>query len=1345
MNNALLYIGGLLVVALAALSAVPYFVDWNSYRGMFEEEASRILGREVRVGGSVNLRFLPAPFVRFEKLRIADISGEGGTSLIRAESFTMWLSVPPLLKGVLEAHKVELKRPVIQLAIDASGAGNWRTLTINPGLLPFVPSDVALQSVRLTDGVVGLKGPNRVELAHLEAINGELMAEALEGPYRFKGTLQWNGEERGVRFATARQEANGDVRFKAAVEAAGTGNSYVFDGRASDLKGQPRLEGELAAKLALSLKLGAPSPEGDSAAVKPPVVLPQDFEERPAEVPPGPATDVARFGAPNLSALLPRRDGPEFDFRAKVKGSGSGIELSEIAVTLEHGGPPQLMTGSARMAWEERMRLEVALSSRWLDLDRIVDANSGAVPLEAARSMFEALAAMLPSEADTNATLEFDQVSLGGEALSGVRIAAARTNGPLELKELRAGLPGGSSLEIKGQLVTAAKARRFEGALALRGHSLLRFLGWGFRQQGTGDGRTDGTFALEGHLALAESVIELTDARAEFAGFPLAGEVKLGLGARKRLAVALEGPRLDAAQIRSGILGLGTVQAFLDGVEPDHAQDENKAGAAAKQRFLDPATADLALKLRVAELFDGGRTLRDVEAEFTMERGALSMPVLKFATPEGLVVEAEGEATEVLTRPLGAIRGRIAAPSPDAVAALIRLLDLADDERLAAERFTALAPVRLAGTLNFSGRTERAADLTLDGVVQGGRATVALRLDGGRDNWRAEPLDITASVESQDVDRLLAATLSSTVKPADTKAARPGRLVVKAAGTPAAGVLALATIEADGFSIEYRGRLALPSPGAADAAGNLRISAGDARTLLGFAGVRVGGGAAGVPLDGSAALAIKDGVLSLNAEDLAIGASKVRGLMTLAKRVGEPRVLTADLQVDTGTFTGLMAPILSRGEATTQEPAPAVPEKPVQPGQAGQPRADKAPAAVEAHSVWPEQAFDLGALDEIEGRITARFGALALEPGLTVSDARLEATFGKGGIKVEALEGGALGGKLLSSLALDKGAAGIELKGSLRIDIGSAEPAPAQAGAAGDAAAFSLAFAGRALSPAALLADVKGQGEIVLGDATLNGMSPAAVTQVVEQALAGKGPASGDGLVQALRAATKEGQLKLGRITIPVEIGDGALKLGQVKLESSEGRSTFTTTVELASMKIDSEWRIEPKVARHGAAAGDRVLLPAVSVVYVGKLKDFASLEPSISTGALERELQVRKMERDVDELERLRKLDQSRGRQEAEPAKSGAAPPDGGASQTPPAEPVAPAPEPGASSTPQGADVTAGVPPESAAETAQSPAGDPSGLTQTDAPGARPAIRKKKPAEVSRPPDNWRPFQTTP
>ena len=137
MSNGLLYIAGLLTLALAALFAVPYFIDWNGYRGVFEEEATRILGREVRVGGDVNVTPVAGSLCALRQTAHRRYVGETGEPFFRADSFTMRLSVPPLLKGILEANEVELKRPIVPLAVDADGGGNW-TLSIAPGTLPFV-------------------------------------------------------------------------------------------------------------------------------------------------------------------------------------------------------------------------------------------------------------------------------------------------------------------------------------------------------------------------------------------------------------------------------------------------------------------------------------------------------------------------------------------------------------------------------------------------------------------------------------------------------------------------------------------------------------------------------------------------------------------------------------------------------------------------------------------------------------------------------------------------------------------------------------------------------------------------------------------------------------------------------------------------------------------------------------------------------------------------------------------------------------------------------------------------------------------------------------------------------
>jgi uncharacterized protein involved in outer membrane biogenesis len=182
MNNVLLWLGGLLVAVLCALFAVPHFVDWTSYRGVFEEEASRVLGRDLRVAGAVNLRLLPTPYVRFEKVRLSDVAGQTGEPFFRADDFTLWLAPGPLLRGAIEARQIELRRPTVKLRLNAAGGGNWQSLSIARGALPFLPSS-CLASVLITDGTVSVDGPDQQELVRVGAVTGSCHGFA-DGPFR---------------------------------------------------------------------------------------------------------------------------------------------------------------------------------------------------------------------------------------------------------------------------------------------------------------------------------------------------------------------------------------------------------------------------------------------------------------------------------------------------------------------------------------------------------------------------------------------------------------------------------------------------------------------------------------------------------------------------------------------------------------------------------------------------------------------------------------------------------------------------------------------------------------------------------------------------------------------------------------------------------------------------------------------------------------------------------------------------------------------------------------------------------------------------------------------------------
>ena len=216
---------------------------------MFEEEATRILGREVRVGGAVNVRLLPAPYASFERCG-ADPTGLSGEPFFRAESFTLWLSAPPLLRGVLEANKIELRRPVLRLALDEEGTGNWSRLTVTRGALPFVPAGVTLQSVRILDGTLAVHASNGASSSG--STNSAASSPRIRSTVPTSSRAPRAGEaaRREIR-RHVRAAARRAVRFKASVRAQ-TDNTYTLDGRASDLRARPRIEGELTAKIAVA-------------------------------------------------------------------------------------------------------------------------------------------------------------------------------------------------------------------------------------------------------------------------------------------------------------------------------------------------------------------------------------------------------------------------------------------------------------------------------------------------------------------------------------------------------------------------------------------------------------------------------------------------------------------------------------------------------------------------------------------------------------------------------------------------------------------------------------------------------------------------------------------------------------------------------------------------------------------------------------------------------------------------------------------------------------------------------------------------------------------------------------
>jgi uncharacterized protein involved in outer membrane biogenesis len=858
MNRVLLAIGGLLVGLFALLFAAPALVDWNRYRGIFEEEATRLLGREVRVGGRVNLRLLPVPYVQFEQVRIADTAGSVGRPLFMAEDFTVWLSVGALLAGGFEASDIELRRPVVTLVLDGKGGGSWTSLAPEKLQGGFFPARVAFDAVRITDGALAILAPDGALKSSFEHINGEFSAQALEGPYRIAAAFALKGAPREIRLSTAKAADDGSVRFKGTVRDPGSGVSYSLDGTASDILRNVKVTGELTARLPLP---GAMAAGGESGGLL------------------GSAT---------------RRSGSEFDVRAELKGDTTGFTLNNLALSFEQAGRPQLATGNARVTWADRTDVTVSLKSHWLDLDRIAGAGSGGSPLELTQGVASAVSRVLETEGRTEAALIIDQATLGSDVVSSLSVSLEQTDGRLNVKSLTAALPGGARISAAGTFEGKGAEQRYNGRINLRGASLARFAGWAFRGHSVALPTRDGAFTVSGDLALGPKEIAGRNLSIEVGRNVLTGDASWKAGEPQRIVLSLEGSELDLTPLvpagADPVRGLRDLVASLAGVK----------GSAA------PAigAADADIKLRMDRLMVGAAAFRDAVTELKLTGGNLSLPQMRLTSPDGYMIDLRGDIAD-LARPAakGALAWHVVADTAAGAVALARAVGLPSDIMPSPEDAALVAPLHLAGRLQVGLKGPDTHDLAFDGMLAESRVAGTIRLGAEKSAWRDRPTDVAVTAEGRGVARLLARKFGAAQGSAPD--APSARLLLRGVGTPQGGIAALAAVEGDGVEAEFRGRTLLDDAGALGLDGEITLSLSDLAR-----GLAIGGMAARPALEGPVAGTIRiersAARTKLSTAGLTLAGTVATGELTV-EQVAEAQRVAGNLKVDRASVPGLLA------------------------------------------------------------------------------------------------------------------------------------------------------------------------------------------------------------------------------------------------------------------------------------------------------------------------------------------------------------------------------------------------------------------------------------------------------
>lgn len=1180
MNSFLLALAAFLILVLSALFAAPLFIDWNDYRPAFETQASNLLGRQVKVDGKVHLVLLPAPELRFDQIKVAGENGRLDQPFLEARSLEAWLNIGALLTGTIEARKIAIVDPVLRLDLKADGSGNWSDVGRRGVALPFAPKDVMLDEVSVSGGRIEITKEG-VRQFTLEDIAGQASGQSLSGPYKVSAAYSYAGRRQELRFSTSAPDSSGLFRVKSALRDLDRNITYVLDGEVSGLGAQPLYEGTILVRAAKAASTGE--------AVEPP-----QGDDQPVDVP-----------RPDKTL--------RYELKGPIKATPTGAEIADLDLTVHAKGPPQIFKGRLALSFDNRIEAKGELVASFIDLD-VFFAGAGAKDRPSPSTvlyMFADDAIEAASEfGEGSLAVTVEQAGLGGDLLTAVELALTSKDGAVQIDRLKAVLPGANQFEVSGRLQRGEFGPVFSGPVKIEGSGLRPLIRWAVGDREVSGQTAPGGFTLAAYATIGDGVLSLADAEGKLSGTSFRGALRLQGGERRLIELSLDSDRLDLREV------LGEEPLWLSWLPatPEPAQTET-ATAGEETFFSQLRNDDMRVTLRIGELLLPNMPPGKLDARFSLDRDTLDVSQLDFAATGALTLNGSGRIEKLSQSPSGRVDLALSAVTPQSLKVAADLFGLSKEVR-GSEHLAGLAPLDLRISLTASrrnGATQAAIGLT--GRAGGSDISLLARADGDLEKPAGAKINLYGNISGERPHAFL--VLLFPELPVERLAATGrtrGKFAVKLAGIPNQKMVGKASLETETIGLAFSGEGSLAANGATFRGKGAAVSP-DAALALMLAGFESPPSAAGVPLQLRCDI-VKQGPV-INFENVAgkIAGENVTANGQVDLAAPKPR-FKLEAKAPTVSLPSLLGLLVAwQRSPSTEEMLGAI-----------------GSGAVE---LWPSRGFSLAPIEKAEGTITLMAGTLSIGSSVKIGDATLLASVGKQGLSIADLKGRLFGGTLLASGTLSPRGNGAELEAKAEVKGGRLDLlAKSLAGSGLASGPFDLALnvQGEGLSPPGLVAGLSGEGSLTLGAGTLLALSPAPLRKVAATAAkktikAGKEEIEAE--AKAVREKITKGTYTFAPVKIPIEVKNGTLRFTPSVLTGSGAETKVNAYVELASLKLDSEWAM----SLSGGAGKD---VPPVSLVFTGALNKADQITPSIDTAAIEAYLTMRRMQEDVERLETL-------------------------------------------------------------------------------------------------------------
>jgi len=414
-----------IILALVAALVGPLLIDWGRHRSLFEVEASRLIGVDVRVNGPIEARLLPTP-----SLTLHDIEIGSGEEAIHARQLGFEFALGALMRGQWQASDLHLVGPQLSLGFDASGRLRLPKLAVS-----FSPDNLSIDRLSIEDGTVNLNDAANGARATLKGVwfNGE--ARSLLGPFNGEGAATVAGELYPFRVAGGRYGDDGALKLKINVDPVSRPLSIAAEGM-------------------LSLAGGAPTFDGSLNLTRPVAI-------------------AARGGQAGGTLSQP------WHLSGKLKVSAAKALMQQFE--FQYGSDEQglKLTGVADFKFGAHPRFDGVLSGRQIDLDQALAGQNGRPPPAAAiRKIAQLAGGAFRPAIPIQIGIGIDQVTLGGNTVANVRGDISTEGGGWNLDRFEFRAPGFTQVKLSGRLAVAGDGVSFTGPAEIEAGDPKQLTAW---------------------------------------------------------------------------------------------------------------------------------------------------------------------------------------------------------------------------------------------------------------------------------------------------------------------------------------------------------------------------------------------------------------------------------------------------------------------------------------------------------------------------------------------------------------------------------------------------------------------------------------------------------------------------------------------------------------------------------------------------------------------------------------------------------------------------------------------------------------------------------------------------